>query len=522
MIRNPQDIPDGTVISEADQTSAAGAGFTARVGGALVWTQLLRIVEVGTSALFLIAVVRKLGPSEYGVFGIIMSVTAACNMLAIFGFSEVLSKYIPELSGDAKSSATAYIAQRILAVGLLLALLCCAVLWIFREQIAGMLHYPGMSGLHPLIAVLVISQMVVALLSALNIGLWKAGTVFAITGLVNILAAVGAIWLVYMGRATGEAAALATVVAFVLGMAAFIIGSRRWIFAIPHLKMDMKPIWRFSASAWLVRLSLFAMGSNIVVILICWLLGSRREVAFFNCAYVPLFRLQALILGWSVSVLPSLAELRAKLGASSLVVPYRIYVKVTVAVAAPTFLFVAWYAGSLITSLFGLQFVRAAVSLRVYAILSLIALLAGSGLTTMLLYSVGKARAVGLMRAATAVAHLGLSCWLILRYGALGAVIGIGLAAIVAACVEIGMAPASTRSGYPLGFIGKALAVAGGCLAILSLFIPGTAVGLALGGTAYVIAYAFLLARWKPLDDDERELLERHPTVARILTVFGV
>lgn len=519
----PQDAPTDLIDTEADRsTNSSQPGFTTRVGRAFVWTQLLRIVEVGTSVLFLVFVIRKLGPTEYGIFGVIMSVTAAGNMLATFGFSETLSKYIPELARNEKRDATIWIAQRILAVGLLLALLCCAALWIFRERVAGMFHYPGMSGLYPVIAALVISQTLVALLSAMNIGLWRAGTVFAITGLVNVLAAVGAICLVYLGRATGEAAASAAAVAFLLGMAAFVVVSRRWIFGRPRLKTDMKPIWRFSASAWIVRLSLFAMGSNVVVILICWLLGSRKEVAFFNCAYVPLFRLQALILGWSVSVLPSLAELRAKLGASSLVVPYRIYVKLTVAVAAPTFVFVAWYAGSLITGLFGVQFARAAVSLRVYAILSLIALLAGSGLTTNLLYTLGKARAVGFVRAATAVAHLGLSCWLILRYGALGAVIGIGLAAIVAACVEIGMAPASTRSEYPLHFIAKALVASTGCIAVMSRFLPVTVVGLAFGGTAYFILYAFLLARWRPLDDNERELLGRHPNVARILTVLGV
>ncbi len=264
------------------------------------------------------------------------------------------------------------------------------------------------------------------------------------------------------------------------------------------------------------------MSSNIVVILICWLLGSQREVAFFNCAFVPLSRLQALILGWSVSVLPSLAELRAKSGASSMVLPYRIYIKLSAAIAAPILVFVAWHSNPLVIGLFGREFATAAVSLRIYAILSLVALLAGSGLTTNLLYSLGKHRAVGYMRAGTAVLHLGLSCWLILRYGAVGAIIGIGLAAVVAALLELALTPAAMRNGYPLGFIAKALIVSGVCMAAFSLLRPGTIPELLGGGLAYLAVYALLLARWKPLDDDERKILGRDPTVVRILRAFGV
>lgn len=509
--------------SEDARAATAGAeGFVSRVGRSVVWTQMLRIIETGTSLLFLVAVVRKLGPAEYGIFNVIVSVTAACNMLSVLGFSEALSKYVPELAGKGTGDATAWIAQRILAIGILLALLCCLFVWVFRGYIAGVLHYPGLSGLYPVIAVLVVSQTASTLLSALNIGLWRAGIVFTITGLVNVVSVIGAVWLVWTGRATGQSAALAAAIAFMLGMAAFTAVSRQWLFARPRLVVDMRPIWRFAASAWLVRLSLFAMSSNVVVILMSWLIGDQREIAYFSCAYVPMLRLQALISGWSVSVLPSLSELKATAGASGLVLPYRLYIKLAVATATPAFLFVGWHADSLVASLFGQRFLPAVPSLRVYACLSLAAVLAGSSLTTMLLYSLGRARLVGVTRACVAAAHLIVSCMLILRYGATGAVAGIGLAAITAACLEITMAPASIRARYPIGFIAKSLMVAVGCIAVTSLLRPTTVFGLAAAGVVSFAAYSFLLARLKPLDDEERRVLERHPAMTRILAALRI
>ncbi len=188
----PQDAPIDVIDSEAEQSlNAPQPDFTARVGRAFVWTQLLRIVEVGTSALFLVLVIRKLGPTEYGIFGVIVSVTAVANMIAMFGFSDTLHKFGSEFASGGRHDAIAAMARRIIGVALLLASLCCVLLWVFREQIGRALQHPGLSGLYPIIAVLVFSQTVFALLSSLNIGLWRARIVFVITGLVNILSATG-------------------------------------------------------------------------------------------------------------------------------------------------------------------------------------------------------------------------------------------------------------------------------------------------------------------------------------------
>lgn len=514
-------VAAGSPISDPT-TDSVDRGAAMRMGGSFLWMQLLRMVEVGTSVLFLILVVRRLGPAEYGVFGIIMSTTATANMIAMFGFSEALNKFVAELIGQNKPALISALAQRIVAAGLLFALFCSAVLWVGREQIAFLLKYRGMADLYPVIAIIVLSQTLSGLLSALNVGLWKTGVVFAITGAVNVLSVMGAVLAIYMGYATGMAAAVATAVSFALGTVAFIIVSRDYLLHRVKSRVDMKAVWRFSFSAWLVRLSLFAMGSNVVVLLMCWLLGSESEVAFFNCAYVPLFRLQALILGWSASVLPSLSELRIKTGESGLSLPYRIYVKLVVAIAVPLFLFVAWHAHPLIVFVFGQKFIQAGTSLRLYAILSLASLLAGSGLTTLLLYALGKAKVVSMVRLGTALLHLGLCFWLIPKYRGLGAIIGIGSGAIVAACLEILLTPGDIRARYPVLFMMKSLTIAVLCIGGVSLFVPETILGIILGGMISLISYTFVLSRWQPLDSDEMNILCKHPAVSRMLTLFGI
>lgn len=514
-------VDDGRPVS-SPATDGVEMSTAVRMGGSFLWMQLLRMVEVGTSVLFLILVVRRLGPVEYGVFGIIMSTTATANMIAMFGFSEALNKFVAELVSQNKQDAVSALAQRVIAAGLLFALFCSAILWVGREQIAVLLKYRGMADLYPVIAVIVLSQTLSGLLSALNVGLWRSGIVFAITGAVNVLSVMGAVLAIYMGYATGMAAAVATAISFALGAVAFIIASEDCLLRRVKSDVNMKTVWRFSFSAWLVRLSLFAMGSNVVVLLMCWLLGSESEVAFFNCAYVPLFRLQALILGWSASVLPSLSELRIKSGESSLTLPYRIYVKLVVAIAVPLFLFVAWHADPLIVCVFGKKFVQAGTSLRLYAVLSLASLLAGSGLTTLLLYALGKAKVVSIVRLGTALLHLGLCFWLIPKYRGLGAIIGIGSGAIVAAYLEILLAPADIRAQYPILFVTKSLAIAVLCISGISLFMPKTILGLISGGMICLITYAFLLGRWRPLDSDEKKILCKHPVISRMLTLFGV
>lgn len=516
-------IPDGASANPGaterwgDPEYSQRERIVSRVGGALVWGQLLRVFEIGSSLLFLLVVVRRLGPFEYGVFGMITSITGVGDLVATFGFGEALNRFLPQIRNIQGAGSAAFVARRVMAASVSIIAAFCLALWAFQGPLGGLLRMPGSRMLVPILVALTVSQTIYSIFAASNTAMWRMKVVFAVGAIVNSLAALIAIPLVVMRSPTAESATIAAIIAFGFGSVAYFLLSRHWWSAKSSRPIDMKPIWRFAVSAWFVRLSVFIVSPSVIVLMMGWLLGKEKEVAYFSCAYVPLMRLQTFLLGWALPVLLSLSELRLTRGAASSLLAYRLYVKLAIGVAAPVLAYVALYAGPLVASVFGRAFLPAGISLQVYAGLTLVSLLAGSSVTTPVLYSLDMAGKVVRLRIGTAIAHLALVCTLIPRYGALGGVIAMGITAVVAAVLELLVLPKAGRREYPVGFAGKVVAISATCLAVTLLFPASSLLSLAVSGTAYMVLYAILLALWKPLDQREKDVLAHHPSIARLL-----
>lgn len=514
-------VSESSITSASSNTAAIDARMLTRFAGGLFWGQLLRLVEVGTSLIFLVIVVRKLGPAQYGVFGLLINICALGTLVSGQGFGDMLSKYLPQIQARSGAQASARLAKQVIVWSILLTAAIAIALWLLRYELALWFHNNQILTYAYALLLLFAGQSISNAFSASNVALLKINGVCIVVGMINVLALAGAIVGISIYRPSAGIMIGASAIAYTAGIIGYLIVSRQWLF-IPTADhgISMREIWRFSSRAWLVKLATFAVSGEIIVLLMGWWVGQPRDIGYFNAAYVPLARLQILLLGWTLPVLPSLSELHATRGVNSLSGAYRLYIKLLVAIIVPIFAFVALHARTIVSSLFTDSFLPAASLLRIYASLWIVAILFGSGLTTSLLYSLNKPTTVVKIRILVAAACLPMAYLLIPRFGSLGAVLSVGLSAMAMAICEMLVVRRTIAINYPFGFVVKVLAASAISLAITYLLRPATLISLVLCGILLLVVYILSMSRLKVLDAAEKDTLNKHPVLARVLAYF--
>lgn len=490
--------------------------LASRIVSGLLWGQALRIVEIGTSLVFLLLVVRRLGPERYGLFALIVNVCSIGVLLSGQGFSETLGKFLPQIRVDDGLASAARAARRILSRNALLVAAFCVLLWLFRIPIGRFLNCSQALSCWPLVLAFFVSQSAYLGMSMVNVGLMKVGLVCAAGSLMNVLA----LGLAIIGLVVYPASVTIIICASVL---AFLVSALVFTLATPELlsrgadKVDMTPMWRFSNRAWLVKLASYAVSGEMMVLLIAWRLGDSREIGYFNAAYMPLRRLQILLLGWTLPVLPTLSELFVTRGAEGVSVAFRLYTKLLIGIVVPVCGFVTLHGDRLITILFSKAFLPAALPLRVYSAVWLIAAMLGSGLTMHVLFSLDRARIAAMIRLGVALVSMLAAYFLVAAFQSLGAMLAAGLALILTAIFDLLAMSKLVQLRLPWAYTAKVLVSSGAALGLSLLFAPKNLFGILCCGVAYVLVYGMLVSRLKPLEMAEKDILLKHPGIAKVI-----
>ena len=492
-----------------------------RMASGLLWGQVLRTVEVGASLLFLIFVVRKLGPSQYGVYGQIINICALSALITSLGFSEALSKYLPKVAAEKSPAAAVSLARRIIGLNMLLVAGFCVILWISRFAIANRLHCTQTIPYWPLVLTLFAGQSLSSTLAMANVGLMKISRVCFVGSTMNILALCGAIVGLSAYGPTARIAIFASAAAFIIGTLTYFFASRDWLFQSSAETVDMKPVWRFSSNAWLVKMATFAMSGEIMVFLMGLWLDDSKQIGYFNSAYMPLRKLQVLLLGWTLPVLPSLSELLATRGPKSISMAYRLYTKILIGLVVPVCGFVILNGKPIVSILFGKSFLPAVPSLQIYSGFWLVSSIFGSGLATFVLYSMDKAKTALLIRLVVAALTFVLAYILIFAFKSLGAIIAAGLAMMATAAWEIGIIRKLLSIDSPMLYTGKVLLASGIALGLTFFLSPASLWKLMLSSILFTALYALILIRFKPLEADEKNILLKHPRLGSLLAMLG-
>ncbi len=128
---------------------------------------------VSTGWIISIWVARRLGPTNYGVFTLVLWFSSTFNWLIGMGLTHAVTKFVAESGGKQKEEIIGPIVRFVLAIEIVLSVLVGAVLIFFRTQIANYFFNPSQSVFFLLASIGILPGVVTAVLSSAIQGLQK-------------------------------------------------------------------------------------------------------------------------------------------------------------------------------------------------------------------------------------------------------------------------------------------------------------------------------------------------------------
>jgi O-antigen/teichoic acid export membrane protein len=491
--------------------------FGERVGRSVLWNLLGRAAEFGAAYAVSVLAARAFGPVGFGTYSIALSIVTLCYFATSLGLNEVLNVHVPRLAGS--PGGIAWLLRSLLRIRAALALaLSCALFlaapWIARAW--------GNSALEPVLRVAALYaffSQVSLLLEYFFIGrldLPRVVRVRVAVQLLNLIAAGAALRF----HLAPDQLLLALACSGALGVAWLLWGARATL-REPGEPFDLAAVRRFGLTVWMANLLNFFLGRQSDILLIGLFRPGTDEAGCYAAASLLVTILASgLLMGVEGVTMAAFAEVEQRVDRAGLGRLWTLHLKMDVLLSVPLLIFGARYAREIIEVLYGAGFARAGPLLLAYAGFWVVARIGGGGTNLSVLYALNDARTPLLVLGVSGVANLLLNLVLVPRLGALGAVIGTGLALVASSFASARVVAGRTGGRVPVAFALKMLLACGAALLAVQLVpLPQGLPGLAMaGGVGFVICLAGLRLL-RPFDDDDRRLLAKlSPAAGRLAT----
>lgn len=485
---------------------AGGSG----VGRGVVKSQFARLADVVLASLVTILVSRWLGPDDFGRFSLILGWVSFAGLAISIGFSEILTRFVPVLAAEGKSVHRFLLG--LLAIRAALALALGLLIWFTAPAVFVWLKRPELVSSAGWIVLLFWLSQAADLFWSFFTARLHVEVVFAshtlrqsvIITAVLILASAGAPSLPPVLAAVCVAYGLSVVV---YGLA-FTRGGEQSSLAIPQA--DLRPALRFGLSVWLVSVLTFLLSEQSDVILLGTLAQDTSAVGFYKVGTVLVWKLLGVITASSPVVLASMSILNTRLGAAGLMRGWQTFIKLSTMTVLPLYALLGWFAPQIVSVLYGSEYLPSADVLRLFVVLTVVPFgLLGGGVHLMALYTLGRERAGLALRAVSGMFNLLLGILLIQTFGAIGAVAATGLSAILGIGLEYATLRRYRPMPYPWAFCLKTTGAVLVGLAALVVLPSGTPLEWPFAGLAYTGVVVALLRWWKPLTEEDCEMIGR-------------
>lgn len=481
--------------------------FASRFGRGLLWNQVSRFLELGAAYALSVIAARALGPAAFGVYSVAISAVTLSYFATSLGLNEVLNVQVPRLReqpGRVGFLLRALLARRAaIALGLALAfalgapwaarawrepallpLLRVAAVYAFFYNVSFLFEYFHMGSMEvPRVsrARLLVQGLGLAAGIAALAGHWPAPRLL---GAVALASALGCLWLAWGARASLRA---------------------------PAERFDLAPLTRFGLAIWGTNFLAFFLGRQSDVLLIGWFRPGTAEAGCYAVAALLVNLLaSALLMGAEGVSLAAFSELEQRVDRASLGRLWAFHLKVDQLLSIPLLLFGARFAPAIVATLYAKGFAPAAVLLQAYAVAWVLARVTGGGTNMTVLYAIRRPRAPLLLYGLGGLVNVALDVLLIPRMGAMGAVIGTGVAIVGSSIASSVLVARHTGTPLPMRFTFELLgACAAALLAVQWLPRPGGLAGLLVAGAAGLVVLLAVIRMLRPLDADDTALLVR-------------
>jgi O-antigen/teichoic acid export membrane protein len=534
----PSNQWNGHGQSSPGRPTPQGTDLIRRAPTGYLWNQVFSVWLYASLLIYELVVRRTMGRGETTTWDV---ASTAANMgvyIASLGLTSAAAVYLPRALAEGGPAHAMRLALRLVLLRLAaVAAVALAILWVLPALAAllGTTGLPGMADLaHALndprlqvhrvvIAGTVVGTGMANLLAALLTSLMRTRTVFIAGGAGQLLTIVLAYILIRPlgGGADGALSALVLPSALVSVVYALAIRKALAGPATHRPALPMGPILRMGMASWFADLANGALFKPLVIGQLALSVPLTQIPAFasvYQMGHGAALVLLTGVTGVSMSIM-SAAYGRHQRG--ELVAAWRAICKLQILLTVPMLAFAIPHA-QVIMSIFGPNYVSASGLLALFLALNVLVQLGGPSAQESALFVLDLQRWVVVSRWG-ALGLLGVGDILLIpRYGIAGGLVSVALSQLGAALFLLALTSRAVRGAYPFGFILKILGALVLPLAFGFLWQPNSLLLLIVAGLGYGAVLLVSLRLVRPLDGEDRALLDRvAPPLRAVLLLFA-
>jgi O-antigen/teichoic acid export membrane protein len=503
-------------MTNVEEISPPIPSLSRRAGIGMLWSQAGRVAEVAITFGTAVLVVRGLNPTNFGTYSLLTNLAGAASVFIPVVTTESLGAVFPRL-GSRKERV--FMTAGVALLRALILLTAAAVTLGIWNHVASAIGIPGAPrSLALLTAGYWLAQdmlnMVVgfygAELDMRPVAIWRT-TGLAATFLAVLVLAVTDQFTV--GRVLAVVSS-----GYALALAGLVVGLRKTGRPKSPPSADIRYALGLTKSVWLIAVLSFTLATQVDILLIGALTHDRRQAAFYAAAVGVVLRVQLLLVsGWAALIIPTFGHALSTGGIPRLRRAWRRSAQLWLLVSLPLNALLLANAQAVIGLLFGTPYLVSTRLLEWVCAFNLGAALFANPSCIGALWAADKQPLLARFRVVSAALNIGLAFALIPPYGALGAVIATGVAAVGGSAVEFELSRRLGVNDYPYR-VALTTVVAAMLAMVPGLVInPAESRQLAASGVLGVLLFFGVLVVARPLTGaDALAATAVHPRLGRL------
>jgi O-antigen/teichoic acid export membrane protein len=493
-----------------------------RAATGIVWAQIGKGAETVIGFVLSVIIVRKLGPSAFGEYGLLLGLVNFGILLSSLGFPYILGKYVPRLvTLDDRSGAGWLLWQTLVwRTGLSLGLVAVAVA--FSGYLSQIFHLPSLTEYLWPLALLFVSTNLFGLSGAFFSAILQTKRLTAVGLFLNsVNLALTGLFFVTIG-VTVRSVLYASSIAMIAGLALSLVMLRGWFSKRVPPSLSKRSLLRYGRTIWLTGFASYGLDTQSDILLLGYLLPDQVQIGLYKAAVMPVERLISLLTGgWANLVMPVLSEANTAQGLAGVRRVWTGYIKLVMTLGVPLLMLLVVTGSAVLTLLYTDQYQNSTGLLQLYCVYHILGFTVGRGVGTVMLQTLNLEGLAFRLRLGASALNICLSLALIPKWGAAGAIAATATANLLQWLVETVITVRRYRLDYPWGFLGKMLSACLSAAAIVYLIPSGGWVRLAVQIAAYGLVFCGVLYAVKPLDEHDRGAIAHiNPGLARVAGLF--
>jgi O-antigen/teichoic acid export membrane protein len=444
-----------------------------------------------------IYIARFLGPEQYGVFGICLSIITICYVFLGNGVKQIVAKSTAKYRDNAK-----YFLKVGAAIQLVISFSLGLLLVAFSRNIAQIFREPELPKLLLISGAIIISHSLFFVYTGVLNGLKRFGAENAVDGVHGFVRAAAAILLVYFGYEIAGAllglligSVLAVILAFLLTLN---------LSVQVHSSIRMKDIFKGAIPIMIIFGSLIAM-MNIDLLAVKYFIKDGQYTGYYTSATAISRIVFWIIVAYSGILLPyvsvsfhknDLAEAKRKV---SQILRYT-FLSIT-----PGVLLVSFWANDVVRVIYGENYQAAGDALRI-----LVWGLFGLGflsIISVIMIGIDQERKMSFYGLGGIFLAFVLNVLLVPRFGLVGAAISTSVSALFLSVLSFGFIKKRLQLRLSWPSVGRLL-FGGGMLAFGACVLKESHLNFFIGWLVLYAGYIFLLVLAKELGQDDLRILQ--------------